>query len=135
MQSGCNPSDLWPFRVKDGRKNNNAAIIFVNSKNRNAMKSKIYQLVSFVNAWNKRTKQWESLRSISKVYVGAEGLKSALIEFENETKEFEFLTQQHLSKHGEKRGKVELHEPHVHNNGSLAYWGDKVIKTHNPCNI
>lgn len=96
---------------------------------------KIYQLVSFVNAWNKRQKKWESLRSVTKVYVGREGLKSAYFDFNTEKNEYEFLTQQHLPKYGEKRGKVEIHEPHIHDNGTLAYWGDKVIQSYNPDNI
>jgi hypothetical protein len=96
---------------------------------------KIYQLVSFVNAYNKRTKRWESQRSVSKVFVGKEGLKTAYIEFDNEKKEYEFIMGQHLNRHSDKRGKVELHVPHVHENGTLAYWGDKVLLSHNPDKI
>ena len=96
---------------------------------------KIYQLISFVNAWNKYTKKWENLRSVTKVYVGKAGLKSAYFEFDNEVRECSFFTGQHLRKHGEKRYKVEIQEPHIHENGSLAYWGDKVLKSYNPQNI
>jgi hypothetical protein len=96
---------------------------------------RIYQLVSFVNAYNKKTKQWESQRSVSKIFAGKEGLKTAHFEFENEKREYEFIMQQHFSKHSDKRGKVELHIPHIHNNGSIAYWGDKILLSHNPENI
>jgi hypothetical protein len=99
------------------------------------MKTKIYQLVSFVNAWNKRQKKWESLRSVTKVYVGKEGLKQAYFDFDSEKKEYTFIIQQHLTKYAEKRGKVEIHEPHIHDNGTLAYWGSKIIISHNPENI
>ena len=34
------------------------------------MKNQIYQLVAFVNAFNRYTKRWESLHNITKVYVG-----------------------------------------------------------------
>jgi len=96
---------------------------------------KIYQLVSFVNAWNKRTKKWESLRSVTKVYIGKEGLKSAHIDFNNEVNEQKYYQSVNLSKYGEIRGKAEIQEPHVHKDGTLAYWGDKVIKSYNPLNI
>jgi len=98
--------------------------------------SKLYQLVSFVNAWNKRAKRWESLRTETTIYVGNEGLKSAYIEFEKEVNEYKFIeTNFRSSKYREVRGKVELHEPHIHSNGTLAYWGDKVLISHNPQNI
>jgi hypothetical protein len=97
---------------------------------------KIYQLVSYVNAWNKKKKEWESLRSVTNVYVGKEGLKTAHIHFENEVSWYKSLTTVgNWNKYGETRGKVELHEPHVHDNGTLAYWGDKIILSHNPNNI
>ena len=96
---------------------------------------KIYQLVAFVNAYNKNTKRWESLHNVTKVYIGKEGLKTAYAEFEDQKKEVVFYTQQHLKKYSETRGKVELQIPHVHENGSLAYWGDKVLQSYNPENI
>jgi hypothetical protein len=97
---------------------------------------KIYQLVSYVNAYNKRTKQWESLHSSMKVYVGAAGLKTAYAHFEQEKNRYHQLTTVgNWNKYSETRGKVELHIPHVHENGTLAYWGDKVIAAHNPDNI
>jgi len=96
---------------------------------------KIYQLVCFVNAYNKRSQKWENLRSVTKVYVGREGLKSAHFEFEKEKKEYTFLTTCVPSKYSETRGKVEIQEPHIHNSGELAYWGDKVLISHNPLNI
>lgn len=97
---------------------------------------KVYQLVSYVNAWNKRTKQWESLRSVTTVYIGKEGLKTAYDHFESEVSKYKQLTTVgNWNKYGETRGKVELHEPHVHENGTLAYWGDKIILSHNPSNI
>lgn len=101
------------------------------------MKSvKIYQLVSYVNAYNKRLKKWESLRSVTIVYAGKEGLKTACSEFEREVNEYKQLTTVgNWNKYSETRGKVELHEPHIHENGMLAYWGDKVILCHNPENI
>ena len=97
--------------------------------------AKIYQLVSFVNAYNKRTKKWESLRNVSSVFIGKEGLKSALFEFEKEKNEQKYYEGVNLSKYREIRGKAEVHEPHIHENGSLAYWGDKIIQTYNPLNI
>lgn len=97
---------------------------------------KIYQLVSYVNAYNKRTKQWESLRSVTNVYAGAEGLKTAYRDFENEKNQFHQLTTVgNWNKYSDTRGKVEIHVPHIHENGTLAYWGDKVIASHNPYNI
>jgi hypothetical protein len=100
------------------------------------MKNQIYQLVSFVNAWNKRTKQWESLHSVSKIYVGKEGLKTAYAEFEREKNKYhELTTVGNWNKYGDTRGKVEIHTPHIHENGTLAYWGDKILFAHNPENI
>jgi len=97
---------------------------------------KIYQLVSFVNAWNKRTKSWESLRSVTKVFAGKEGLKTAHSEFEREKIQYQQLTTVgNWRKYSETRGKVELHEPHIHEIGTLAYWGDKIIISHNPLDI
>ena len=96
---------------------------------------KIYQLVSFVNAFNRNTKRWESLHNETKIYIGKEGLKTAYFEFERQQKEVGFYLQQHLRKYSETRGKVELQEPHVHENGSLAYWGDKVLHSYNPGKI
>lgn len=97
---------------------------------------KIYQLVSYVNAWNKRSKEWESLRSVTTIYIGRAGLKTAYAHFEREVREYEnAITVNNCNKYGETRGKVELHEPHVHENGTLAYWGDKIILSHNPNNI
>ena len=97
---------------------------------------KVYQLVSYVNAWNKRTKQWESLRSETTVYIGKEGLKTAHEHFESEVGWYKSLVSVgNWNKYGDTRGKVELHEPHVHDNGTLAYWGDKIILSHNPNNI
>lgn len=97
---------------------------------------KIYQLVSYVNAFNKRSKKWESLRSVTNIYAGKEGLKTAYQEFEREKNEYQQLTTVgNWRKYSETRGKVEVHEPHIHENGSLAYWGDKIIVSHNPQNI
>jgi len=97
---------------------------------------KIYQLVSYVNAYNKRLKKWESLRSVTTVYAGKEGLKTAYNEFEREVSKYkELTTVGNWNKYSETRGKVEVHEPHIHENGMLAYWGDKVILSHNPQNI
>lgn len=96
---------------------------------------KVYQLIAFVNAYNKRTKKWESLHNVTKVYIGKEGLKTAFLEFEEQQKEVVFYTQQQPRKYNDIRGKVEIQIPHVHKNGSLAYWGDKVLKSYNPKNI
>lgn len=97
---------------------------------------KIYQLVSFVNAYNKRAKQWESLRSIKTVYAGKAGLKTAINDFEREVSQYKQLTTVgNWTKYSETRGKVELHEPHIHENGTIAYFGDKIILSHNPENI
>jgi hypothetical protein len=97
---------------------------------------KIYQLTSYVNAYNKRLKKWESLRSVTTVYAGKEGLKTACKEFENEVYQYKQLTTVgNWRKYSETRGKVEVHEPHIHDNGMLAYWGDKIILSHNPDKI
>ena len=98
-------------------------------------KNKIYQLVSFVNAYNKRKKIWESLRSTTNVYIGTEGLKTAYFDFEKEKNEQKYYEQINLSKYSEIRGKAEIQEPHIHKNGTLAYWGDKVLASYNPKNI
>jgi hypothetical protein len=99
------------------------------------MKNQIYQLVAFVNAYNKNSKQWESLHNITKVYVGKEGLKTAYFEFEIQQKEVQFYLQQNFLKYSDVRGKVELQIPHIHENGSLAYWRDKVLHSFNPSKI
>jgi hypothetical protein len=96
---------------------------------------KVYQLVSYANAWDKKKKQWESLRSITVVYIGRAGLRTAREHFEREVLKFKETTIYIDSKYEDIRGKVELHEPHVHDNGTLAYWGDKIILSHNPQNI
>lgn len=100
------------------------------------MKNKIYQLVSFASAFNKRTKKWESLRSVQKVYVGSNGLKTAYFEFDREKLEVQFYENgYYTTKYSEVRVKVEIHEPHIHENGSLAYYGDMIIHSYNPQNI
>lgn len=101
------------------------------------MKNKqIYQLVSYANAWNKRKKKWESLRSVTIVYVGIAGLEQAHYDFDREVNEYKFISRQgNWDKYKDIRGKVEVHIPHIHDNGTLAYWGDKIILTHNPDNI
>ena len=96
---------------------------------------KVYQLVSFVNAYNKNTKRWESLHNITKVYIGKEGLKTVHLDFKEQQNEVSFYLQQNLRKYSETRGKVEIQIPHIHENGSLAYWGDEVLKSYNPNNI
>lgn len=99
-------------------------------------KNQIYQLVSFVNAFNKRTKKWESLRSVQNVYVGKEGLSTAYSQFEKEKKEVRFYENGYYeSKYSEVRVKVEIHIPHIHEDGSLGYYGDKIILSYNPSNI
>lgn len=138
-------------------------------------KNQIYQLVSFVNAFNKRTKKWESLRSVQNVYVGKEGLSTAYSQMEN-LREFILIYDSgfkeitrhydiknvkecylnnkvrsgrgtlevcikvlengyYESKYSEVRVKVEIHIPHIHEDGSLAYYGDKIILSYNPSNI
>jgi hypothetical protein len=101
------------------------------------MKAKqIYQLVSYVNAWNKRKRKWESLGSATYLFVGKQGLKTAYEFFDRERESYHNLTTVgNWNKYSETRGKVELHIPHVHDNGTLAYWGDKIILSHNPDNI
>lgn len=97
---------------------------------------KIYQLLSYVNAYNKRTKTWESIRRTQKIYAGRQGLKTALSEFEREVGQYKYVTTVgNWNKYGDTRGKAELTEPHIHENGEIAYWGDRIIKTHNPQNI
>jgi hypothetical protein len=96
---------------------------------------KIYQLVAFVNGYNKRKKQWESLHRETIVLVGREGLKYAYHEFEHQKREVDFWLQQKPGKYREFRGKVEIQIPHVHSNGQLAYWGNKLLHSYNPLNI
>ena len=97
---------------------------------------KIYQLVSYLNGYNKRTKQWESLQNVTIVAVGTEGLKTLLNTFESEKSRNEYARSvNNWRKYSEVRGKVEVQEPHIHENGLLAYWGDKVIVSYNPDNI
>lgn len=99
-------------------------------------KVQIYQLVSFVNAWNKRQKKWESLHSVTRLYANAEGLKTAYADFESEVSQYKQLTTVgNWNKYSQTRGKVELHIPHIHENGTFAYWGDKILQAHNPENI
>lgn len=97
--------------------------------------NEIYQIISFVNAYNKRTKRWESLYSVTKVYVGIIGLKTAHIEFLNQTNEVQFYLQQNRNKYSDVRGKVEVQIANINNNGSLAYWSDNVLYSYNPLNI
>ena len=54
---------------------------------------KVYQLIAFVNAYNKNSKRWESLHNVTKVYIGKEGLKTAYAEFEDQKKEVVFSLQ------------------------------------------
>ena len=97
---------------------------------------KIYQLVSFANGYNKRAKKWESLRSVTKVFIGPKGLKTAYKEFETEQREVKFFENwEGGSKYSEVRAKVEIQIPHIHENGSLAYWGDKILYSYNPKKI
>ena len=96
---------------------------------------KVYQLIAYVNGWNKKTKKWEQIYHFNKFYVGKEGLSSAHFEYDKQLKEYEFAMTCLPSKYKEARGKVEINVPHVHKDGSLAYWGDKVIVSHNPENL
>lgn len=97
---------------------------------------KIYQLVCYVNAYNKRLKKWETLYTYSQIYAGKEGLKTAYAHFEIELSKYrQYTTQGNWKKYGETRGKVELQVPHIHENGQIAYWADKVLISHNPDNI
>ena len=97
---------------------------------------KTYQLVSYLNAYNRRTRKWESLWSITTIAVGDNGLKTLLHSFESEQIKHEYNRRvNNWRKYSEVRGKVEVHEPHIHENGTLAYWGDKVIASYNPDNI
>jgi len=100
------------------------------------MATKIYQLTCFVNGWVKRSREWESLHSFTKLYVGKEGLITALAEFERQKNKFhQARTVGNWRRIGEVRGKCELHIPHIHEDGTIAYWGDKVIVIENPDNI
>lgn len=118
--------------------NEKAEKLFDDAKNKMFPKrksKKLFQLVSFANAFNKRTKKWESLRSVTKVYVGNEGLLSAKYDFETEKNECRYLeTCNNWNKYSEVRAKVEINIPHIHENGTLAYFG-KAIKTYNPNKI
>lgn len=97
---------------------------------------KLYQLTCYVNAWNKRKKQWESKYTFTKLFVGANGLKSAYSEYDRQLSYFkQERTVGNWNKYGEVRGKCELHEPHIHEDGSIAYWGDNILLCENPDNI
>lgn len=99
-------------------------------------KNQIYQLVSFANAFNKRTKKWENLRSVKQIYIGKEGLSTAYSEFEVEKNEVKFYENGYYSnKYSEINVKVEIHIPHIHKNGMLAYYGGEIILSYNPNNI
>lgn len=101
-----------------------------------AKKNQIYQLVSYVNAYNKRKKAWEPLRNERKIYRGTNGLQTASAEYRYEVNKYKFIeTSIDLNKYREMRGKVELHIPHFHDNGAISYWGDQIILSHNPLNI
>lgn len=96
----------------------------------------IYQLTCFVNGYVKRQKQWESLYSFTKIYIGKSGLKTAVEEFEHQKSLFKhYRTVGNWNRIGDVRGKCELHIPHIHENGCIAYWGDKIILSENPDNI
>ena len=82
----------------------------------------IYQLVGFVNGFNKKTKQWESLYTITKVYIGKKGLKTAYKDFETFKKEVENGLNIVGIKYSDVRGKVEIQKPRTLKNGTLAYW-------------
>jgi len=97
---------------------------------------KIYQLQCFVNAFNKKKKCWESKYEFSKIYVGKEGLITAHSDYEREVNKFHYEHDVgNWTKYTEVRGKCELHEPHIHENGTIAYWGDKILLSDNPDNI
>jgi hypothetical protein len=96
----------------------------------------IYQLTCFVNGWVKRSKTWETLYSFQKIYVGREGLKAAYAEFETQNNKFNYYrTTGNWNRIGDVRGKCELHIPHIHEDGTIAYWGDKILQSINPDNI
>ena len=100
------------------------------------MKTQIYQLTCFINAWNKRVKKWESKYYFSQIYIGKDGLNSAYSEFETQKEKFRHeRAVGNWNKYGEVRGKCELHIPHIHDNGTIAYWGDKILISENPDNI
>jgi len=99
-------------------------------------KLQIYQLTCFVNGWVKRAKTWESLYSFTKIYIGREGLKTAYDEFERQKNQFHYYRSiGNWNRIGDVRGKCELHVPHIHEDGTIASWGDKVLITDNPYNI
>ena len=98
--------------------------------------NQIYQLQCYVNGWVKRKKEWESVYSFTKIYVGNEGLKTAYAEFERQKKEFyDHRAVGNWNRIGDVRGKCELHIPHIHEDGSIAYWGDKILLSENPDKI
>lgn len=100
------------------------------------METKIYQLTCFVNGWVKRKKVWESLYSFTKIYVGEAGLKTATSDFERQKEQFKhYRSVGNWNRIGDVRGKCELHEPHIHDDGSIAYWGDNILLIENPDNI
>jgi len=79
---------------------------------------KIYKVKAFVNFMNR--KEIESVHNTEQVII--DDLKSARVLFEQEKC---ILAQyKDLAGHG---GRVELFEPHVFENGTLAYWPDSEI--------
>lgn len=97
---------------------------------------KIYQLVSYLNAYNKRKNEWESLYTETIIAVGRNGLKTLTEKFESEKSKNNYQrTVGNWNKYSDVRGKVELQEPHIHENGQIAYWGDRIIMSYNPDNI
>lgn len=96
---------------------------------------KIYRVLGFVNGYNKKTKQWEQIFHTETIYKGKEGLKTAHQDFKRELENVKFACSQHDSKYSDTRGKIELHEPHFHDNGQMSYWGDKIHQFSNPYNI
>jgi hypothetical protein len=94
---------------------------------------KIYQLINFLNAKNRRSGEWEYIVNETTVAVGREGLKTLQGKFTQTCKRQEFLRETISSrKYSDIRGKVEINQAHIMTNGELANWGDKIIHSHNP---
>ena len=64
-----------------------------------------------------------------------DAMSGFLFEFEQQQKEVQFYLQLNLRKYSDFRSKVEIQIPHIHENGSLAYWGDQVLKSFDFKNI
>lgn len=96
----------------------------------------IYQLRSFLVGWNKRTKAWEDIDRKNVIAVGKAGLSSLKRMYNQEVYRQDYNRScNNWNKYSKVQGKVELMIPHIHEDGTIAYWGDRIILKHNPENL